>query len=245
MYVCACRVQLWADLCKVARQQEIWDVCRAAAHFCLLYDDARWQLSITPSSDAVSVYIKIISANYIIWNYISKTSSVPLCRKSHYFEIANIKSFIGIFWAQKLAVTFVPSTSCQVMLCSWEGNCRCITVHVSQTVVVYLPIGSRSGEWKSVSRLWHMFVNWICTFVGCSRHFVNHRFVIARQRDGNQDTAHWLVLRGVAHFTFYAFAAHYIGHWRHYVFDLSVHLCMWICVPADRHSLTGLPSASS
>ncbi|KAJ7421504.1 hypothetical protein BTVI_18133 [Pitangus sulphuratus] len=33
------RITLWADLAKVARKQEIWDVCRAACRFCLLYED--------------------------------------------------------------------------------------------------------------------------------------------------------------------------------------------------------------
>ena len=48
-------MQLWADLCKVARQQEIWDVCRVAANFCLLYDDARWQLNASSSSESLLV----------------------------------------------------------------------------------------------------------------------------------------------------------------------------------------------
>ncbi|KAM4033890.1 cilia- and flagella-associated protein 46 isoform 2-T2 [Anomaloglossus baeobatrachus] len=39
------RVRLWADLAKVARKQEVWDVCRAACRFCLLYDDGRWSTS--------------------------------------------------------------------------------------------------------------------------------------------------------------------------------------------------------
>ncbi|KAM9285779.1 cilia- and flagella-associated protein 46 [Morus bassanus] len=34
------RIILWADLAKVARKEEVWDVCRAACRFCLLYDDA-------------------------------------------------------------------------------------------------------------------------------------------------------------------------------------------------------------
>ncbi|KAM6416110.1 cilia- and flagella-associated protein 46 [Rhynochetos jubatus] len=34
------RIILWADLAKVARAQEVWDVCRAACRFCLCYDDA-------------------------------------------------------------------------------------------------------------------------------------------------------------------------------------------------------------
>ncbi|XP_035752429.1 cilia- and flagella-associated protein 46 [Egretta garzetta] len=33
------RIILWADLAKVARKEEVWDVCRAACRFCLLYDD--------------------------------------------------------------------------------------------------------------------------------------------------------------------------------------------------------------
>ncbi|XP_043912815.1 cilia- and flagella-associated protein 46 [Protopterus annectens] len=39
------RMRLWADLAKVARKQEVWDVCRAACRFCLLYDDGRWTAS--------------------------------------------------------------------------------------------------------------------------------------------------------------------------------------------------------
>ncbi|XP_069467509.1 cilia- and flagella-associated protein 46 isoform X2 [Ambystoma mexicanum] len=38
------RVRLWASLAKVARKQEVWDVCRAACRFCLLYDDGRWKI---------------------------------------------------------------------------------------------------------------------------------------------------------------------------------------------------------
>uniref|UniRef100_A0A8C3Q9U5 Uncharacterized protein n=1 Tax=Geospiza parvula TaxID=87175 RepID=A0A8C3Q9U5_GEOPR len=36
---CRERIILWADLAKVACKQEVWDVCRAACRFCLLYDD--------------------------------------------------------------------------------------------------------------------------------------------------------------------------------------------------------------
>ncbi|KAK2823968.1 hypothetical protein Q5P01_021143 [Channa striata] len=41
------RVKLWAALVKTARRQEVWDVCRAACRFCLLYDDGRWKISKT------------------------------------------------------------------------------------------------------------------------------------------------------------------------------------------------------
>lgn len=43
------RVKLWATLVKTARKQEVWDVCRAACRFCLLYDDGRWKISKTDS----------------------------------------------------------------------------------------------------------------------------------------------------------------------------------------------------
>ena len=38
------RMKLWATLAKAARKQEVWDVCRAACRFCLLYDDGRWTI---------------------------------------------------------------------------------------------------------------------------------------------------------------------------------------------------------
>ncbi|XP_024152713.1 cilia- and flagella-associated protein 46 isoform X3 [Oryzias melastigma] len=51
------RVKLWAALAKTARKQEVWDVCRAACRFCLLYDDGRWETSVTngPESDAAGL----------------------------------------------------------------------------------------------------------------------------------------------------------------------------------------------
>ncbi|XP_075034359.1 cilia- and flagella-associated protein 46 [Mixophyes fleayi] len=39
------RVRLWSDLAKIARKQEVWDVCRTSCRFCLLYDDGRWSIS--------------------------------------------------------------------------------------------------------------------------------------------------------------------------------------------------------
>ncbi|XP_060027023.1 cilia- and flagella-associated protein 46 isoform X2 [Erinaceus europaeus] len=35
------RIQIWAELAKVARKQHVWDVCRTACRFCLLYDNAK------------------------------------------------------------------------------------------------------------------------------------------------------------------------------------------------------------
>ncbi|KAI4530357.1 hypothetical protein MG293_019246 [Ovis ammon polii] len=35
------RIHIWAELAKVARKQSVWDVCRAASRFCLLYDSVK------------------------------------------------------------------------------------------------------------------------------------------------------------------------------------------------------------
>ncbi|XP_061693623.1 cilia- and flagella-associated protein 46 isoform X2 [Syngnathoides biaculeatus] len=39
------RLRLWATLAKTARKQEVWDVCRVACRFCLLYDEAKSKMS--------------------------------------------------------------------------------------------------------------------------------------------------------------------------------------------------------
>eukprot|EP00075_Anas_platyrhynchos_P026650 XP_027315903.1 cilia- and flagella-associated protein 46 isoform X2 [Anas platyrhynchos] len=42
------RIRLWANLAKVARTQEVWDVCRTACRFCLLYDDTLFRRATKP-----------------------------------------------------------------------------------------------------------------------------------------------------------------------------------------------------
>lgn len=32
---------IWTELAKVAWKQDVWDVCRTATRFCLLYDNAK------------------------------------------------------------------------------------------------------------------------------------------------------------------------------------------------------------
>lgn len=41
-HMCTCRCRLWADLAKLGRKCEVWDVAFIAAKFCLIYDDKRW-----------------------------------------------------------------------------------------------------------------------------------------------------------------------------------------------------------
>lgn len=52
------RLKLWADLTMMARRQEIWDVCRTAARFCLLFDNEprRALLQNTNASSMPSVF---------------------------------------------------------------------------------------------------------------------------------------------------------------------------------------------
>uniref|UniRef100_A0A3B5B3J4 Cilia and flagella associated protein 46 n=1 Tax=Stegastes partitus TaxID=144197 RepID=A0A3B5B3J4_9TELE len=83
------RVKLWALLAKTARKQEVWDVCRAACRFCLLYDDGRWKLSKTdskmmnnPETDLVKLFPETATCrHYTIFLYAFPTLysiSVPL-----------------------------------------------------------------------------------------------------------------------------------------------------------------------
>ncbi|XP_048465131.1 cilia- and flagella-associated protein 46 [Rhincodon typus] len=53
------RVRIWADLAKVARKQEVWDVCRTACHFCLLYDDRRWIIERMPAEETIKLNASI------------------------------------------------------------------------------------------------------------------------------------------------------------------------------------------
>jgi len=52
------RLKLWADLTIIARRQEIWDVCRTSARFCLLYDNEKRRslLNIADESSKPSVF---------------------------------------------------------------------------------------------------------------------------------------------------------------------------------------------
>ncbi|KAL3864704.1 hypothetical protein ACJMK2_006363 [Sinanodonta woodiana] len=49
------RARLWGDLAKTARKQEVWDVCRVAARFCLLYDDNRWKNTAPVRTDSAKL----------------------------------------------------------------------------------------------------------------------------------------------------------------------------------------------
>ena len=58
------RLKLWFDLCKIARKQQIWDVCRVACRFCLLYDDEKLINRFIPLNDIKSqLYHKELMRN--------------------------------------------------------------------------------------------------------------------------------------------------------------------------------------
>ncbi|XP_048363031.1 LOW QUALITY PROTEIN: cilia- and flagella-associated protein 46 [Sphaerodactylus townsendi] len=42
------RLRLWSEIAKTARKQSVWDVCRAACRFCLLYDDSQMKKESKP-----------------------------------------------------------------------------------------------------------------------------------------------------------------------------------------------------
>jgi hypothetical protein len=58
------RLKLWFDLCKIARKQQIWDVCRVACRFCLLYDNEKLINRFIPLNDMKSqLYHKELMRN--------------------------------------------------------------------------------------------------------------------------------------------------------------------------------------
>ncbi|XP_057264648.1 cilia- and flagella-associated protein 46 [Pezoporus wallicus] len=56
------RIRLWADLAKVARKQEVWDVCRAACRFCLWYDDTLFRKVAKPNKKILAQKKKATTA---------------------------------------------------------------------------------------------------------------------------------------------------------------------------------------
>ncbi|XP_067858761.1 cilia- and flagella-associated protein 46 [Heptranchias perlo] len=72
------RMKLWADLAKVARKQEVWDVCRTACKFCLLYDDGRWKAERPDNGE----YLKI-TENLDEGNNDSKTELLSATQQTH------------------------------------------------------------------------------------------------------------------------------------------------------------------
>ena len=51
------RLKLWADLTMMARRQEIWDVCRVAARFCLLHDNEQRRAAVNSNDQSSPSYL--------------------------------------------------------------------------------------------------------------------------------------------------------------------------------------------
>ncbi|XP_077976409.1 cilia- and flagella-associated protein 46-like [Styela clava] len=88
------RARLWGDLAKVARGQEVWDVCRVAARFCLLYDDGRWEnsrsspeqihtSSVPTSAEAPKSQEATSDAAPVTQNQVAVTSSTDPVDRTH------------------------------------------------------------------------------------------------------------------------------------------------------------------
>eukprot|EP00057_Strongylocentrotus_purpuratus_P019582 XP_011674056.1 PREDICTED: cilia- and flagella-associated protein 46-like [Strongylocentrotus purpuratus] len=69
------RARLWGDLAKTARKQEVWDICRVAARFCLLYDDDRWSKPQSPSRPETRQENSSVASDH------PPTSETPTSRK--------------------------------------------------------------------------------------------------------------------------------------------------------------------
>jgi tetratricopeptide (TPR) repeat protein len=66
------RCRLWADLAKLGRKCEVWDVAYVAAKFCLIYDDKRWTVE--------PVKTKVQPSKIGSKSKLQKTSSVSVNR---------------------------------------------------------------------------------------------------------------------------------------------------------------------
>ncbi|XP_030058854.1 cilia- and flagella-associated protein 46 [Microcaecilia unicolor] len=58
------RVYLWAELAKVARKQMVWDVCRAACRFCVLYDDGQWKMQSSDHSPRKQQRKSVVASDF-------------------------------------------------------------------------------------------------------------------------------------------------------------------------------------
>uniref|UniRef100_A0ABM5G1E7 Cilia- and flagella-associated protein 46 isoform X2 n=1 Tax=Pogona vitticeps TaxID=103695 RepID=A0ABM5G1E7_9SAUR len=69
------RIRLWSEIAKTARKQSVWDVCRAACRFCLLYDDCQ----VTKTSKRRKLFRKKTS-----WNTTEEEQegNIPVQRES-------------------------------------------------------------------------------------------------------------------------------------------------------------------
>ena len=76
------RLKLWFDLCKIARRQQIWDVCRVACRFCLLYDDDKFINRFIPLNDPKSqLFHKELMRNLAEAHFIKGEVSYYFCLK--------------------------------------------------------------------------------------------------------------------------------------------------------------------
>ncbi|XP_067908773.1 cilia- and flagella-associated protein 46 [Heterodontus francisci] len=73
------RLRIWADLVKVARKQEVWDVCRTACQFCLLYDDGRLKADSFDDDENIKITTALSEGTID-----SSETIIPLARHSLY-----------------------------------------------------------------------------------------------------------------------------------------------------------------
>jgi hypothetical protein len=73
------RLKLWFDLCKIARKQQLWDVCRVASRFCILYDDDKLISRFIPVNDSKTAFFnKELMRNLAEAHFIK--AEVSFCR---------------------------------------------------------------------------------------------------------------------------------------------------------------------
>uniref|UniRef100_A0A8C6YG84 Uncharacterized protein n=1 Tax=Naja naja TaxID=35670 RepID=A0A8C6YG84_NAJNA len=64
------RIRLWSEIAKTARKQSVWDVCRAACRFCLLYDDNQ-VIKVSKRKKCKSWYLRVTIHNGLLSGFCS------------------------------------------------------------------------------------------------------------------------------------------------------------------------------
>uniref|UniRef100_A0A3P9P3C7 Cilia and flagella associated protein 46 n=1 Tax=Poecilia reticulata TaxID=8081 RepID=A0A3P9P3C7_POERE len=100
------KIKLWVTLAKTARKLEVWDVCRAACRFCLLYDGGAGKSAETNSEKKIQTFKKVklaseFVAHYFLFLFILKLFTTH--KKSLFLFSSSLTAFFISYWIQSLS----------------------------------------------------------------------------------------------------------------------------------------------
>ncbi|XP_036590867.1 cilia- and flagella-associated protein 46-like [Trichosurus vulpecula] len=106
------RIYIWADLAKVARQQGVWDVCRTACRFCLLYDVMAKKMSRTrkgvgrKKKGGPEVILDVLSSSELMLS--TKIMTVDIQRTFAKVGFINAEAIIHFLQSEGIALNDRP-----------------------------------------------------------------------------------------------------------------------------------------